>query len=124
MIGGLTVRKKNFKGRCEKRQLNRCEDICRTFDNIQYAYADYLSGNDDIQSFKVNVLPEGLEEGDYTSDFVITRSDGELMVRECVNRNHLTKPLTAKLLDAGRRFWLGHGVSDWGIVVQKEGADK
>ena len=42
------------------------------------------------------------------------------MVRECVSRNHLTKPLTAKLLDASRNYWISHGISDWGIVIDKE----
>ena len=32
------MRKKNFKGRCEKRRLPKCEDVCRTYDGIQYAY--------------------------------------------------------------------------------------
>jgi len=43
------------------------------------------------------------------------------MVRECVERKHLTKPLTVKLLQASKDFWLRHGVSDWGIVIEKEG---
>ena len=47
--------------------------------------------------------------------------DGGLMVRECVSRKHLTKPMTTKLLDASRNYWKSHGVSDWGIVVEKEG---
>ena len=48
------MRKKNFKGRCEKRKLSKCEDVCRTFDAIQYAYADLLNGSADIKSFQVN----------------------------------------------------------------------
>lgn len=115
------MRKKNFKGRCEKRKLSKCEDVCRTFDAIQYAYADLLNGSEDIKSFRVNVLLDGME-GDYTSDFVCVKADHDLMVMECVERKHLTKPLTAKLLQASRDFWLRHGVSDWGIVIEKEGA--
>lgn len=64
---------------------------------------------------------DGLEEGDYTSDFVCMKEDGDLMVRECVERKYLTKPLTAKLLDTSRQYWLRQGVTDWGIVVEKEG---
>ncbi len=115
------MRKKNFKGRCEKRKLPKCEDVCRTFDAIQYAYADLLNESSDIKSFRVNVLLDGME-GDYTSDFVCVKADHDLMVRECVERKHLTKPLTMKLLQASRDFWLRHGVSDWGIVIEKEGA--
>ncbi len=36
------MRKKNFKGRCEKRMIGKCSDVCRTYDAIQYAYADLL----------------------------------------------------------------------------------
>ncbi len=114
------MRKKNFKGRCEKRKLPKCEDVCRTFDALQYAFADVLSASKDIKSFRVNVLLDGLEEGDYTSDFVCVKMDGDLMVRECVERKYLTKPLTVKLLDLSRQYWLRHGVADWGIVVEKE----
>lgn len=113
------MRKKNFKGRCEKRKLSKCEDVCRTYDAIQYAYADLLNNSCDIKSFRVNVLLDGMEGG-YTSDFVCTKTDNDLMVRECVERKHLTKPLTVKLLQASRDFWLRHGVSDWGIVIEKE----
>lgn len=33
------MRKKSFKGRCEKRVIGRCADVCRTYDAVvQYAY--------------------------------------------------------------------------------------
>lgn len=114
------MRKKNFKGRCEKRKLPKCEKVCRTYDAIQYTYAEVLSGARDIKSFRANVLLDGLEEGDYTSDFVCVKMNGDLMVRECVSRQYLTKPLTAKLLDVSRNYWLRHGVTDWGIVIERE----
>lgn len=116
------MRKKNYKGaKCTKRTIPKCEGICKTYDSIQYAYADLLSASDDIQCFRVNVLLEGLAEGEYTSDFVITKADGGLMIRECVSRKHLTKPMTAKMLDASRNYWMSHGVTDWGIVIESEG---
>lgn len=87
------MRKKNFKGRCEKRKLLNCEDVCRTYDAVQYAYADLLNGSGDIKSFRVNVLLDGLDGG-YTSDFVCVKADNDLIVRECVEIKHLTKPLT------------------------------
>ena len=46
--------------------------------------------------------------------------DNDLMVRECVQRKYLTKPMTIKLLDASRNFWLRHGVTDWGLVIDAE----
>ena len=96
------MRKKNYKGRVEKRNLNKCEDVCRTFDKIQYLYANLLSESEDVKLFQVNVLLEGLDIGEYASDCVITKADANLLVRECVSRNHLTKPLTAKVLDGSR----------------------
>ena len=68
------------------------------------------------------MLLEGLEIGEYCSDFVATKVDGELMVRECVFRKLLSKPMTAKLLDASRNYWIRRGVTDWGIVVEKKEA--
>ena len=75
--------------------------------------------SDDVKNFMVNVLMECLELGDYVSDFVITKNDGELMVRECVFRDKISRPLTCKMLDASREYWKSHGITDWGIVVDK-----
>ncbi|MDO5399144.1 MAG: hypothetical protein Q4G33_14600 [bacterium] len=112
--------KKSYKGRCQKRNLSKCQGICRTYDEIQYAYADMLQNISEVKSFKCNVLLEGLEIGEYTSDFVCEKNDGEIMVRECVQRSYLAKPLTAKRLDESRNYWLKHGVSDWGLVIDEE----
>lgn len=113
------MRKKNFKGRCEKRVIPKCAEVCRTYDAIQYAYADLLQADSSIKEIKCNVLLDGLEEGAYTTDFVCVKVNGDLMVRECVFRKHLMKPLTVKLLDASREYWLRHGVTDWGLVVDE-----
>ena len=88
------MRKKNFKGRCEKRVIPKCNDVCRTYDPIQSAYADMLAADDAIQEIRCNVPLDGLEVGEYTTDFLCVKADGDLMVRECVFRKHLTKPLT------------------------------
>jgi hypothetical protein len=114
------MRKKSYKGRCEKKALSKCQGVCRTYDAIQTIYADELQDSNEIMDIRCNVLLEGLEAGEYTSDFVCLKSDGELMVRECVFRKHLTKPMTVNLLDASREYWLRHGVSDWGIVIDEE----
>ena len=114
------MRKKNYKGaKCTKRYVKKCDDVCKTYDAIQYVYANLLSETEEVKSFQVNVVLQGLEEGAYTSDFVITKADGNLMVRECVSRKHLTKPMTTKLLDVSRNYWKSHGVSDWGIVIEE-----
>jgi len=111
------MRKKNFKGRCEKRVVAKCTDVCRTYDPIQYAYADLLAADDAIQEFRCNVL---LDDLDYMTDFLCVKADGDLMVRECVYRRYLTKPMTVNLLDISREYWLRHGVADWGLVIDAE----
>ena len=57
---------------------------------------------------------------EYMTDFVCIKTDGDLMVRECVYRKLLTKPLTIKLLDMSRDYWQRHGVTDWGLVIDAE----
>lgn len=114
------MRKKNFKGRCEKRTISKCAEVCRTFDPIQYAYADVLQEREEIKEIRCNVPLDGLPDGEYISDFVCTKINGDLFVRECVDRRFLTKPLTVKLLDASRLYWLRRGVTDWGLVINEE----
>ena len=114
------MRKKGYKGRCEKRVIGKCEGVCRIYDPIQSAYADTLQHDDHVVKFHCNVLLEGLAEGEYTSDFVCTKAEGELMVRECVQRKHLLKPMTVKLLDASSEYWNQHGVEDWWVIDAEE----
>lgn len=115
------MKKKSYRGtRCEKRTMSKCADgVARTYNAIESKYAEKLQENPDVKEFRCQVLLEGLEIGDYCSDFVATKTDGDLMVRECVFRKHLTKPMTAKLLDESRNYWIRRGVTDWGIVVDK-----
>ncbi len=115
------MRKKGYRGaRCEKRKLSKCKDICRTYDGIQYAYANILEADSEVIEFCCNVPLEATEDGEYCSDFVITLCSGDLRVRECVHRKHLTKPLTVKLLDLSREYWNRRGVQDWGLVIDAE----
>ena len=114
------MRRKNYKGRCEKRVLAKSTEVCRLYDEIQALYANRLQDCEEIKEIRCNILVEGLEVGDYTSDFVCVKSNGDLMVRECVYRKFLTKPMTVKLLDASYEYWLKHGVTDWGLVIDEE----
>ena len=109
------MRKKNYKGKCEKRVLKKCKGVCRTYDPIQYAFADVLEKDDDIVEIRCNEPMEGTE---YMTDFVCRRKNGELMVRECVYQKLLLRPLTMKLLDESRNYWLRFG-AEWGIVVDE-----
>ena len=111
------MHKKNYKGKCIKRKLGKCEELCRTFSEIADVYAQKLEESPEIAEIRCNVLLDGFELGEYTSDFVCKRTNGDLMVRECVKRHLLAKPMTMKLLNASREFWLRRGVTDWGVVV-------
>ena len=113
------MRKMGFKGRCTKKALSKSKEICRTYDPIQGKYAEKLEESPEIQEIRCNVLMEGLEEGAYTSDFVCIKTNGDLMVRECLQRDRLTKPMNVKLLNASRNYWLKRG-ADWGLVVDAE----
>ena len=112
------MKKRNFKGRCEKRILAKCKDVCRTFDPISYAYADMLERDDEIEEIRCNVMFDDPELKDYTTDFVCTKVDGEVIARECVERKYLTKPMTIKLLEASREYWERRNVK-WGVVTNE-----
>lgn len=100
------MRKKNYKGRCEKVSVSKSEDVCRLYSEIQKKYLDMLEENQEIKEIQCNVLLDGLEIGEYTSDFVCKKTGNHLMVRECVEEKYLMKPMTVKLLDASRTYWL------------------
>ena len=114
------MRKKGYKGRCEKRTLTKCQGVFKSYDAIQSAYADVLEQDETITEIRANVLLDELSEGEYTSDFLCIKADGDMLVRECVQRKFLTKPMTVKLLDASRDYWLRRGVTDWGLVIDEE----
>ncbi len=114
------MKKINYKGRCEKRKVSKCEEICRTYSKIQSAMVDMLENNDDVVSFKCNVQLKGVADDLYSTDFVIRKVDGSTAVRECVWRINLQKPSYVKLLDISRNYWLSKDVEDWGIVIEKE----
>ena len=114
------MRKKGYKGRCEKRTLSKCPGVCRIYDPIQSAYADLLQADEDIKEFRCNVILENLPIGDYMTDFVCVKTDDSVVVRECVQRNHLMKPMTVKLLDASLEYWRQQGITDWRIITNEE----
>ena len=68
----------------------------RAYSDIQAAYAERLEKDDGVKEFQCNVLLDGLEEGEYTSDFLCVKADGDFMVRECVERKFLMKQRTVK----------------------------
>ena len=90
------MKKINYKGRCEKRKVFKCEDICRTYNKIQTAFVDVLENDDNVLSFECNVRLKGIADDLYSTDFVAKRIDGSTFVRECVRRFNLI-PESVKL---------------------------
>ena len=72
-LGGIFMRKKNYKGRCEKQTLEKFTAICKTYDPIQTAYANALVKNDSVASIRCNVVLDGDECGEYMTDFICTK---------------------------------------------------
>ncbi len=113
------MRKKNYKGRCEKRSIPKCKGICKTYDDIQRQMVDILSENETVKEIRCNVPMDGSE---YTSDIVCIMEDDTTVVYECCYRNLLKRPSHAELLQQSRKYWLGHGVKekDWRLAVDAE----
>lgn len=112
------MRNSNNKARCEKRKVEKCDGLCRTYSQLQAVYADDLAADETVQSFSCNVILEDFELGEnFTTDFLITKTDGELAVRECVRKKYLSKPMNIKHLTASYEYWACRGIEDWGIVV-------
>lgn len=113
----VIMRKKDYKGRCEKRVLEKCKSVFKSYDPIQSAYADFLEANREVIEIQCNVPLDGADMGDYMTDFVCVMANGDLMVRECIGRKALGKPMNMKLLDGSKAYWGSRGVADWGLVV-------
>lgn len=113
------MKKKNYKGRCEKRSVPKCEGICKTYDGIQSRMVDILAEDGTVKEIRCNVPMDGTE---YTSDIVCTMKDDSIVVYECCYRNLLKRPSNAKLLQQSRDYWLQHGVKeeDWRLAVDAE----
>lgn len=113
------MRKKNYKGRCEKRMSTI--RLCSVSYVLQMPWhlGTLLSDDAAVKEIRCNVPMDG---SGYTSDIVCTLEDGRMIVFECCYRNILKRPTTAKLLQQSRGYWLGHGVGekDWRIAVDAE----
>ena len=102
----------------KKKKLSKCKTIFTAYNDLQYAYGLQLEKNKDITEIRCNIqLSNCLGYEHYTTDFYCVKSDGEILVRECVYKDKLLKPMTSKMLDASRGFWLSQGITDWGIVI-------
>jgi len=111
LLGGVCLRNSNTRARCEKRQLSKCQGVCRTYSDIQFAMADYLEKDDAVKEFVCNYALKdfSIKDGNYTSDFFCRLISGEIVIYECVLQKHLTRAKTVQLLDASRTYWLKRG---------------
>lgn len=124
------MRKKRQKGRCVKVKLDKTQELCKCFDKIQEAFAKVIAADESVDEFSMNVpldfskvnLPSDLPapEEVYTTDFLIKRTDGILAVRECAFRRMLGHPSTAENLQLSKTYWEQIGVTDWGIIIEKQ----
>ncbi len=104
-----------------KKKLTKCHKVFRAFSELQLKYGEVLDQNEEVCEVRANVLLKDFELGEtFTTDFVCTKNDGGLMVRECVYQKNLLKPSTIKGLDASRSYWIARGVMDWGIVLDAQ----
>ena len=111
------MRKKVQKERCTKIMLTKCKAVCCLYDKVQLAAAKMLDAEPAIFQFECNVpilcndIPANdlnLPSETYTTDFVLHYDDGHTAVREA---------------ELSRRYWQQQGISDWGIIIDKEDAD-
>ena len=68
------MRKKNYKGRCEKKKIDKCNGILKSFDALQIAYAELLVKRDDISEIRCNVA---IGDTEYMTDIVAVKCCGE-----------------------------------------------
>lgn len=124
------MRLKSQKGRCTKISLEKNRDVCRCYDKLMEAYARQLATDENVSEFAMNIplsferttLPDDLPSParSHTTDFYIKWRDGTIAIREAVFRHHLPRPSTAEKLQLSKIYWERKGVSDWGIVIEKE----
>ena len=109
--------KNNGTEECRKHIYSKCRGVCKTYSLLQSAYAEILENDPQVKSFICNQPMEGTS---YTTDFVITKTDGSVMVRECIMKRDLVKPRWLGLLDLSRNYWTEKNIPDWGLVADKQ----
>ena len=119
------MRNKKTKTATTKLHLKKMDSACIAYNKVQYAYATRLDSDDNITEIRANVDLDGFKndkypDRTYTSDFVCIKKNGDIMVRECIERKYVHRPATVQLLDYSRNYWMSHGVSDWGIIIDEE----
>lgn len=109
------MQSKNYHGKTVKRYLSKCKDICRTWCDLQYAYADILQNSDSVKCFEVNIpILDSL-----TSDFLILYNNGTYKALECIERKNLNKPSYISKLQQSQEYWVSRGI-EWGVITDAE----
>lgn len=102
-----------------KKKLSKCWSVFKAYNQLQLVYGEMLDSRSDIAEIKCNVPIDCELEGNFTTDFYCVKTDGSIMIRECVYQDKLLKPFYIKTLDASRDYWLSKGIKDWGIVLNE-----
>ncbi len=113
------MRNKSTAARLIKRKSEKCiSGVVRSYSKLQDKFAQMLDEDESVLEYRVNVDIGKIPHFDYlyTTDFVVKKIDGSLHAYEVVQRKHLSKPLTAELLDFSRNFWTARGIS-FGLVT-------
>ena len=76
------MRNTNSKVRCEKRQMSKCNEVVRTYNDLQFAFANILENDTTVKEFICNypLSDFPLTDGKYTSDFYCTTIEGDIVV--------------------------------------------
>ena len=115
------MRNSNTHSLTMKKKLKKSKTTFNAYNELQYRYGIKLDDNPDILEIQANIKLVDCPQGDsYSTDFYCVKTNGELMVRECVYKDKLFKPMTTRLLDISRNYWLSKGISDWGIVISEK----
>jgi len=115
------MRPKNYKRTSTvKKTLAKSDGVVKLCDKLQIAYAEKLDAASEVIKIQCNVPLDMVEDGSYTTDFLCQRADQSWFVRECVFLKKLCLPRISRLLEESRQYWYGKGISDWGLVVDKE----
>ena len=113
------MRKQVQKERCTKIMLTKCKAVCHLYDKVQLAAAKMLDAEPAIFQFECNVpiLCNDIPANDLN---LPSETYGHTAIREAVFRSYLSRPSVAEKLELSRRYWQQQGISDWGIIIDKE----
>lgn len=106
---------KKYKQRCEKRSLPKFKGICKTYGDLMYRAADWLSEQNDIVSVETNV-PITVPAGEYTTNFFCVMADGTYKAYECSYRSVFFRPKNLALFNESMKYWGNRGIK-WGIFI-------